>query len=114
MVDDAAQDGGSIEEFTLDLCLEPTLSVDEVALDSDLTIYPNPNNGSFNILIGNPQSTKIKIAVYDINGRRIFEEQFNANQSFDEKIDLNQVQSGVYLIKITDGLFESIKKIVVN
>ncbi|MGJ8548203.1 zinc-dependent metalloprotease [Winogradskyella wichelsiae] len=114
VVDDAAQDGGSIEEFTLDLCLEPTLSVDEVALDSDLTIYPNPNNGSFNILIGNPQSTKIKIAVYDINGRRIFEEQFNANQSFDEKIDLNQVQSGVYLIKITDGLSESIKKIVVN
>jgi len=114
VVDDTAQDGGSIEEFTLDLCIEPTLSVSEVALDSDLTIYPNPNKGSFNVLIGNLQSTKIKIAVYDINGRRIFEEQFNASQDFNEQINLNQVQSGVYLVKITDGLSESIKKIVVN
>lgn len=115
VIDDANDDGGSIDEFTLDLCVLPTLSVEPVANDMGLNIYPNPNNGTFNISMqSNPKSNKIEISVFDINGRIIFEKRFNSAQIFDELIDLNQVQSGVYLVKVKNGLQQTIKKIVVH
>ncbi|WP_178987056.1 reprolysin-like metallopeptidase [Winogradskyella schleiferi] len=114
VVDVANNDGGSIDEFTLDLCVLPTLSVNEVSNNTDFTIYPNPNNGTFNISMRNPQSNKIDITVYDVNGRRIFEAHYDSAQIFEEQINLNQVQSGMYLIEVKDGLHTVIKKIVVN
>ncbi|MBU2922618.1 proprotein convertase P-domain-containing protein [Winogradskyella psychrotolerans] len=114
VVDDANGDGGSIEEFTLELCVLPLLSVNEVTFNSDLNIYPNPNNGTFNITMRNPISNKVDIEVYDINGRRIFEKRFNSTQIVDEQINLSQIQSGIYLVKVKDGNHQIIKKIVVN
>ncbi|WP_179021239.1 reprolysin-like metallopeptidase [Winogradskyella forsetii] len=114
VVDVANNDGGSIDEFTLELCVLPTLSVNEVDNTTDFNIYPNPNNGTFNISMRHPQSNKIDITVYDINGRRIFEEQYDSAQILEQQINLNQVQSGMYLVEVKDGLHTVIKKIVVN
>jgi|LakMenEpi03Aug12_release.lakeMendotaPanAssembly.Ray.scaffolds.fasta_scaffold92587_4 hypothetical protein len=73
--------------------------------NSSLAVYPNPT--SDNLFIDTEKHIK-EIIITDINGRLI-------NNLFlqDNKIDLSEIQSGIYLVKFVDkdGNFE-IKKII--
>ncbi|MEH6537024.1 MAG: reprolysin-like metallopeptidase [Psychroserpens sp.] len=108
-------DGGTILEFTLELCLDNTLST-EVLDNEDFTfsVYPNPNDGEFNVRFENPISDTIKISVFDIRGRRIFENSFTANSDFNQAVKLNTIQSGMYLVTVSDGTNKATKKIVID
>ena len=112
--DDAGGDGGSIDEFTLELCVLGSLSTPEVTTNSNFTIYPNPNNGEFTVSLSNPISDKIDIELYDMNGRRIFERSFTATQNFNGLIRLDNVQSGVYLVRVNDGTNSMTKRLIIN
>lgn len=114
--DGANQDGGQINSWSLNICSPqaPTLSVNENSL-SDFAIYPNPNSGNFNIkFTSQSTSEKVQIAVYDLSGRVIFDKEYNHNAVFNQNIQLNNVQSGVYLARITDGNTKEVKRIIVK
>jgi hypothetical protein len=89
------------------------LSIDEFELE-DLSIYPNPSNGSFTIGFDSKSGEDINIEVYDIRGRAIFTKSFNSTNRFNEQVQLNTAQSGVYLLHISDGPFKVTKKIVLE
>ncbi|MCB0398494.1 MAG: T9SS type A sorting domain-containing protein [Winogradskyella sp.] len=89
------------------------LSINEFELD-DLSIYPIPNNGTFTISFNSRSGEGIKIEVFDIRGRAIFNKTYTSTNRFNEEIRLNTVQSGVYLLNISDGPSKVTKKIVVE
>lgn len=108
-------DGGQIIDFTLELCTQQTLSVNDIErLDNTFSIYPNPNKGEFNVALTNPSSDKISVKLYDINGRSIYSETYNSFHDFDVSIKLNNVQSGVYLIEVIDGANHMSRKLVID
>lgn len=111
--DVASGDGGTVNAFGLEICGLPALSVNEFD-DSSFSIYPNPNNGTFTIKMNAPNSDKINVSVYDMRGREVYKNRFEANAQFENSIDLGAVNAGVYLININDGLRTITKKIVVN
>lgn len=113
VVDDAAGDVGQLNFWSLELCLEPTASVDEFNFDS-FAMYPNPNNGSFNIKLQTNSSEDITVQVYDIRGRAIFNNSYASSSDFNQEINLNNAQSGVYLVKVGNGTQETIKKIIIK
>jgi hypothetical protein len=80
----------------------------------EFVIYPNPNNGNFNIQFSSNSGNEIKIIVHDIRGRQIFERKFNNLGLFNENINLSNVQSGVYMVTVLDGNQKQVKKIVVE
>lgn len=102
---------GEVEDYTLNVI--NNLSVDDNELDN-LSVYPNPNNGSFNIGFNPKSGEDISIQVYDIRGRIIFSKTFNTVSRFEEAIRLNNAQSGVYLLNISDGSHKVTKKIIVE
>lgn len=75
----------------------------------DIKLYPNPNNGQFQIQLGNSETTAA-VVVYDLTGKRVF----GKNIADNETIDLGNVQKGLYLVSITSGNTVSTKKIVVK
>lgn len=77
-------------------------------------VYPNPNNGTFNIRSDRFASDKIEVMVYDMRGRVIFEQNYSGSSSFDESIQLKNAQAGVYLLSVSDGQNKGIKRIVVK
>lgn len=107
------EDGGSLDEFTLDLCLARPLSIDENSFES-FAVFPNPNNGEFTVKLQSHSGEDIKIDVYDIRGRKLFENRFKNSINFREVIRLNNAPSGMYLISISDGLRTVTKKVLVN
>ncbi len=93
--------------------ISDNLSVNASELEN-LSIYPNPNNGEFNIAF-NPKSGKaIKVEVFDIRGRAIYTNLYSSVSRFEEVVGLNNAQSGVYLITISDGPLKVTKKIIVD
>jgi len=115
VVDDANQDGGTINNFDLELCVQGTLSVEDFDNSiSGFLVYPNPNNGSFNVNLNSSSNNDISIEVFDIRGRKVFNKKFNGNPTFNETINLENVQSGIYLLQVSDGLNKQTKKVIVN
>lgn len=81
---------------------------------SGLSIYPNPSKGNFNIQFNNTTSNEIKVDVYDMRGRTIFENKYSNQATFNENIQLNNAQAGVYLVSVTDGNQKIVKRIVIE
>lgn len=102
---------GEVEDYSLNVI--NNLSVDDNELDN-LSVYPNPNNGTFNIGFNPKSGEDVSIQVYDIRGRIIYSKAFNTVSRFEEAIRLNNAQSGVYLLNISDGSQKVTKKIIVE
>ncbi len=103
---------GEVEDYTVNV-VESPLSVDDFVFNG-LAIYPNPNNGSFNLKLNNSLTNKIIINVFDIRGRRVFNKLYNNSENFNEVINIGAVQSGIYMLRISDGVNKQTRKIVVK
>lgn len=97
-------DIGALNDWSIEICSEAPLGVDEnpTALESVL-VYPNPSGGLFNVELQSNQNNNIKISVYDVRGRIIFEKLYDNSLRFEQTIDLSPVESGIYIMEISDG-----------
>jgi subtilisin-like proprotein convertase family protein len=113
-VDDdfGAEDGGTILNFTIEFCVLGTLSVEDFDNTLSFMVYPNPNNGEFTIQLSN--NNDLNISVFDIRGRKVFNNLYQGSPSFNETINLGDIQSGMYLLTVSDGLRTQTKKIIIN
>jgi Zn-dependent metalloprotease len=75
-----------------------TLSVDSFSFaNSNLSVYPNPSNGTF--ILSNTKSVQLKNAqVFDINGRLV--KTITLDSSLESSIDLREVSQGLYFLKV--------------
>ncbi len=97
------------------LCVQGSLSIEESELNStSFIIYPNPNDGEFNVVMNSNGLDDVKISVHDVRGRRIFNNNYQGSPTFNQTINLGNVQSGVYLVTVEDGLKKATKRIVVE
>jgi hypothetical protein len=76
-------------------------------VESSLSIYPNPNKGAFTVShsLNNP-----RLILYSAEGRVIMDEIISSKK---ELIQLD-VQSGVYLLYISDGSISYVEKITIK
>lgn len=84
------------------------LGNDEFALTDIFKIYPNPSNGKFNIDFQDYGNYAIEIL--SVIGQKVLTLQENNKKN----IEINHLQQGVYLIKITKDSKSIVKKIVIN
>lgn len=106
-------DGGSLNSWSLNVCTVQPLGTEEFEL-KDFTLYPNPNNGSFTVKFTSESSNNIDINVYDISGRQVYVKSFSNTGNFNQNIELNNVQAGVYMVSVTDGSQKIMKKIIIE
>lgn len=111
--DNSAGNGGSLNSWGLNICnIQPALSNPEFEF-SDVNVYPNPNNGNFSIELNSMSSKQIQVNVFDMRGRQIFNRNF-ANNGANQNVNLDNVQSGIYFVSITDGVKKTVRKIIVE
>ena len=106
-------DTGVINDWSITICSEQALSTEEFAIE-DFSIFPNPNKGEFTVKLNSASDSDINIDVFDIRGRRIFNNTYTNNADFNEVVRLNNVQSGMYLVTVSDGNKKTTKKIIIE
>ncbi|WP_296383688.1 reprolysin-like metallopeptidase [Winogradskyella sp.] len=107
-------DGGTILNFTVDICSATTLSTETFQNENMLSIYPNPANGNFTISSTIPMDDT-KINIYDANGRSVLKTMHKTYGSFLHKeISVNHFSAGIYFVEVSDGLRKVVKKLIIN
>ena len=74
----------------------------------DLIVYPNPTNG--NITITTFQEKHYQISVYDMFGKKVFQQ----DNFQDGNLDLSFLSNGNYMIKVSNDKHSIAKKIFKN
>jgi N-acetylneuraminic acid mutarotase len=75
--------------------------------ESELTIYPNPSYGE--VSIKNIQNTA-EVSVSDIHGKQVWNGKVNSN----EFIDLNHLEAGLYICKVSEDDLIRSEKLIIN
>ena len=114
MIQDGYNDDvGVLNDWSIEICTEAPLSVSSNPSPLDeVLVYPNPSDGLFNIELQSNQSADIEISVYDVRGRIIFVDRYDNTIQFKQTIDLSQVNSGIYIMEISDGKNTINKRII--
>lgn len=107
------QDGGVLNSWSLNVCIVQPLGNDLFDFE-ELTLYPNPNKGSFTVTFLSNSSNDIDVHVFDIRGREVYKETFSNTGSFNQNINLEDVRTGIYLVSIIDGAKKVMKKIIIE
>lgn len=89
-----------------------TLSVNYFENQELFRVYPNPTNGLLNVRINN-YIGKVNIQVIDINGR-IVNEYKNEDFNTEKSLNLNNLQSGMYILKVSGDELNFTQKIMKN
>ena len=78
------------------------LSIDSPGIKA-LSVFPNPNNGNFNVKFQTNDTTDLELRVFDLRGRKIYSNSFEARRHFNETINLETAKAGVYLMTVSGG-----------
>ena len=112
--DNYTGDTGTVDTWGIEICSQTiTLSTENFGLE-DFTLYPNPNNGNFNVHFTSNSGNAVKIGVHDMRGRLVFEKEYQNSGVFNQNVQLNNVQSGVYMVTVQDGERKEVKKISIR
>lgn len=107
------KDGTAEDDINIKVILKEesdvVLAVNDLKKENNISIYPNPANDVINI---SADFTVNKIEVFDVSGRLVFKTVGIAHSKTDNKtINISNIKSGIYFVKVygKSGVF--IKKI---
>lgn len=97
--------GVNIDDFVI----SGLLSNEKFQLNN-ISIYPNPSKGIYNISLGNVNPTSIE--VYDLTGKIILSKKDIVTSNFETTIDLSSSSQGIYFVKIKENNKQIVKRII--
>lgn len=108
-------DFGSVARYSFTVGTVIT-SVSETEIDKTLNfeVFPNPNNGSFNIDFSSDNRQNVLMQVIDVLGKVVYEEYSGEVYSKRQTISLANPTSGIYFVKLTGKDFVLTRKVMVK
>lgn len=92
---------------TIEITVNPCVGINEVANENLVSIFPNPNDGEFEISLGNTSVSKLFII--NSTGQLIY----NNNEVNENRVKLENIASGIYMIVITTKTNSIVSKKVI-
>lgn len=81
----------------------------------NLEIYPNPGTGQINLKFQTDTESPVSVKVIDTEGMEIFKEIYKiGSKDFDKQIQLKNIKSNTYFVRIEQDGKMKIQKIIVN
>lgn len=94
------------------------LGLENISEGITFGMYPNPSTDKMVEVvytIKNSTSQNNTIAVYNIQGKQVFNTKFSSSAGFFNKtLNLSALQSGMYIVKVTSGNNSISKKLILN
>lgn len=86
-----------------------TTGIDKLYNDEIISVYPNPTNGELFIKLNTYKEKPMRIQTTDLSGNILFE---LTNTSAEQKINIAQLPTGIYLLRLITDEEIIIKKII--
>ncbi|WP_347839577.1 T9SS type A sorting domain-containing protein [uncultured Draconibacterium sp.] len=80
-------------------------------LEHQFQIYPNPNNGTFNIEIATKLqiNSNLKVAIYNMQGKLVHQQRINK-----QSLKMLDLKSGLYFVKLMSDEFSVTKRLMIK
>ena len=87
----------------------------KVRLEEAISIQPNPNQGSFNLVIKEDISD-LTVAIYDIGGREVYADFLEGTYNSGERFPVNpdRLDRGLYFVRLSSGSKSIVQKMIVQ
>ncbi|MCB0430037.1 MAG: T9SS type A sorting domain-containing protein [Flavobacteriales bacterium] len=91
------------------------VGVNEIENAHNLRVFPNPNQGTFNLVAENLKGKTTTIQVTNVIGQVIYSKEVRTGASYmSETVDLSSAQKGLYFVKLINNNAESVHKVIVQ
>jgi subtilisin-like proprotein convertase family protein len=113
----ASGDNGTLNSWSLDICTQTDTLTNPNIQETivGLKVFPNPNKGSFWVAFNSETNNDVTLALFDIRGRKVFDNVYsNLGGIFREEIKPVGLQSGLYVLAISDGNISTKRKIIIE
>ncbi len=108
--------GTTTDTITVSLS-ESSTGINSLANQSNISLYPNPNAGTFTIsCVLKQQAKEAELKITDVLGRIVYTSSIAVNNgSVTEKLTLdNSIAAGVYFMKISTGTESNVLRFVID
>ena len=96
------------------ITVEGELNINDSTFEN-FAVWPNPSNGFINLSLSPSSNEKIQVSLYDIKGSRVYTEDFESNGVvFQQSIDFNTLNAGIYFIKASSNGVHKTTKLIIN
>jgi len=99
-------------------CRENESITNNSITDNSLTIYPNPNNGTFSITEnGSPleRGGGVSVEIYNAVGQLIYSKELNStNGIINETVELKNIPGGIYLVRLSGDAGAIEQKLIIQ
>ncbi len=109
-----AEDGTTIQNWTVTVTEEPVNITDFSNINSQITVYPNPNKGIFNIVVKTAKKTDLIIELMNIQGQIIYRNDVKRILIYKGQVDVSDFAKGIYFLRINTVNQVKIRKIVIQ
>ena len=82
--------------------------------NSSLTIYPNPNDGSFLLNFGSVKNPVTSVKIVNMLGGVVYEEQLTQNQSLSKTFNIHGLAKGIYTVLVKTENEQFMKKLIIE
>ena len=108
-------EGGFIgtPQFNIEIDPNATVNVNELLQDDEIKIFPNPNDGNFDIVFENTTWKNLDLKMYNVHGQLILEKNLEGGSSIFH-IQTNQISGGIYFLKLETENEFLVKKMIVK
>jgi hypothetical protein len=83
-------------------------------LNAQISVFPNPNNGIFNLKINAASPVAGQIQIYDGIGRKLYEQPIDIIGLYTTTLDLSRFASGIYFLQVRTPQGVGTKKISIE
>jgi len=114
--DDLNTQGGILLDWTLEICGDGILSVDNVlAQDDEFKVFDTGNNQFQLSLQTNTITERLTLDVYNLQGQSVQRRRINSeNGGYNFLLDLSHLRSGVYIVRLGNTSVGRVQKIIVR
>ena len=94
---------------------DATVGIDKIELHNiSLSVFPNPNNGLFNIKIESANQQNISLMIFNNMGSLVATEQFTVNGSISKRLSLEHLSKGIYYLRIQTKDDVVMRKVIIQ
>ncbi|MCW5907971.1 MAG: T9SS type A sorting domain-containing protein [Chitinophagales bacterium] len=92
-----------------------TVGLEEVTAGiSAISVYPNPSNGIFRVMLTLKETSTVEVSLVDVRGAVISSSKFESASTVNEQFDLTSAAKGIYYLKITTPTGVVSRKVTFN
>ncbi len=106
--------GGFLPNEEIIVTIDAALAVDNYFFQkTGIAVYPTVSNGNF-IIASSKTLHNVNLEIYSITGQKVFSSQLNFGFGNIERINVQQLASGIYILKLTSETLQGSKKLIIN